>query len=97
MKINLEKIEFHIAVGSCIHKTRNENCFIINNYKDGKIFFTIPNNKDKKKPYKKSLSIQLIKQIFELENYDFKSFPYKDCRRSAAKGILSLLNTLNQK
>jgi hypothetical protein len=93
MKLDKENMIEYLPIGKCIHITRNENYFLISNYKDGKIFFSIPNNNKRDKPYKKSLSIQLIKQIFESKNYDFKSFPYQDCRRSAAKGMISILNS----
>lgn len=93
MKLDREKIIEYLPVGKCIHKTRNENRFLISHYKEEKVFFSIPNNKDRNKPFKKSISIQLIIQIFESYNYDFKTFPYKDCRKSATRGILTIINS----
>jgi hypothetical protein len=91
IKLNEEKIRAKLPIGLCIHKTKKGNCFLISHYRVGRIFFSIPNNNDKNKPYKKSISIQLIIQFFETINYDFSTFPYKDCRKSAAKGILTIL------
>jgi len=92
MKLNQVKIYENLPIGKCIHKTRNENCFFITEYKNEKVFFSIPNNKDNLKPYTKSVSIQLIIEIFNSKNYDFKFFPYKDCRKSATRGIITILN-----
>ncbi len=93
MKLDKEKIIESLPIGKYIHKTRNGNNFLIIEHRNEKIFFSIPNNKDKQKPFKKSISIELIIQIFESDNYDFKTFPYKDCRKSAARGIINILNT----
>jgi len=93
MKLDKEKIIKHLPIGKCIHKTRNENCFLISHFRNEKIFFSIPNNRDDSKPYKKSISIHLIIQIFESNNYDFKTFPYKDCRKSATRGVLNILKS----
>jgi hypothetical protein len=93
MKLDNEKIIQYLPIGKCIHKTRNENCFLISHYLNEKIFFSIPKNHDKSKPHKKSISIQLVIQIFESENYDFKDFTYSDCRKSATRGIINIIKS----
>jgi hypothetical protein len=93
MKLDKEKIIESLPIGKCIHKTRNENNFLIIEHRNEKIFFSIPNNKDIQKPFKKSISYQLIIQVFESTQNDFKTFPYKDCRKSATRGIINILNT----
>lgn len=93
IKLNEEKIRIVLPIGLCIHTTKKGNCFLISHYREGKVFFSIPNNNDRNKPYKKSISIQLIIQIFETIKYDYATFPYKDCRKSVAKGIIAILES----
>lgn len=93
MKLDKEKIIDYLPIGKSIHKTRKENYLVISEYRNDKIFFSIPNNYDKNKTYKKSIPIDLIMQIFETTNYDFKNFPYKDCRKSAVLGIITILKS----
>ena len=89
-----ELIEKKLPVGSCIHKTRKGNKFKIVEFKNEKIFFSIPNNQQPGKFYRKSISIQLIIVIYEMSTFDFKDFQYKDCRKSAARGIINKLKSI---
>jgi len=79
--------------GLVIHTTRNNKQFTIHSIIKNRVYFLIPNNKNPKLPYKKSIPIELIEKIEqEVNNYDFKFFPFKDCRKSAAKGIIRKIN-----
>jgi hypothetical protein len=93
IKLNEEKIRIVLPIGLCIHTTKKGNCFLISHYREGRVFFSIPNNNDKNKPYKKSISILLIIQIFKTIKYDYATFPYNDCRKSVAKRIIAILES----
>lgn len=93
-KINLKYIEEKLPVGTCIHKTSKGNSFKIVEFKTEKVFFSIPNHQQLGKFYKKSISIELISKIYEKPNYDFKSFEYTDCRKSATRGIVKKLKSI---
>jgi hypothetical protein len=93
-KISLKYIEEKLPVGSCIHKTKKGNKFKIVEFKNEKVFFSIPNHKQPGKFYKKSISIELISKIYEKPNFDFKYFDYKDCRRSATRGLINKLKSI---
>lgn len=86
-------IEKKLPVGTCVHKTRKGNKFKIIEFKNEKIFFSVPNNKEVGEFYRKSISIQLIIEIYEKPDFDFKDFQYKDCRKSAARGIINKLKS----
>lgn len=88
-----EIIEKKLPVGSCIHETKKGNKFKIVEFKNEKIFFSIPNNQQPGKFYRKSISIQLIIEIYENSVFDFKDFQYKDCRKSATRGIVNKLKS----
>jgi hypothetical protein len=88
-----ELIKKKLPVGSCIHETRKGNKFKIIEFKNEKIFFSIPNNKELGKIYRKSISIQLIIEIYEKPDFDFKDFQYTDCRKSATRGIINKLKS----
>jgi hypothetical protein len=88
-----ELIEKKLPVGTCVHKTRKGNKFKIVEFKNEKIFFSIPNNKEVGEFYRKSISIQLIIEIYEKPDFDFKDFQYKDCRKSATRGIFNKLKS----
>jgi hypothetical protein len=90
-KIDVKYINLKFPIGTCIHKTRYGNMLKIVKITNEKIFFTIPNHKDVNKPYEKSISIEIIIKIYENIDYDFKKFPFTDCRKSAAKGIITNL------
>ncbi len=89
-----EIIEKKLPVGSCIHETKKGNKFKIVEFKNEKIFFSIPNNQQPGKFYRKSISIQLIIVIYEMSTFDFKDFQYKDCRKSATRGIINKLKSI---
>ena len=89
-----ELIEKKLPVGSCIHKTRKGNIFNIIEFKNEKVFFSIPNNQQPGKFYRKSISIELIVEIYEMSTIDFKEFQYNDCRRSATRGIINKLKLI---
>ena len=89
-----ELIEKKLPVGSCIHKTRKGNIFNIIEFKNEKVFFSIPNNQQPGKFYRKSISIELIVEIYEMLTIDFKEFQYNDCRRSATRGIINKLKLI---
>ena len=89
-----ELIEKKLQVGTCVHKTRKGNKFKIIEFKNEKIFFSIPNNQQPGKFYRKSISIQLIIEIYEMSSFDFKDFQYKDCRKSATRGIINKLKSI---
>jgi hypothetical protein len=89
-----ELIEKKLPVGSCIHKTRKGNKFKIVEFKNEKIFFSIPNNQQPGKFYRKSIPIQLIIEIYENSVFDFIDFHYKDCRKSATRGIINKLKSI---
>ena len=89
-----EIIEKKLPVGSCIHETKKGNKFKIVEFKNEKIFFSIPNNQQHGKFYRKSISIQLIIVIYEMSTFDFKDFQYKDCRKSATMGIINKLKSI---
>jgi hypothetical protein len=93
-KISLKYIEEKLPVGTCIHKTSKGNVFKIVEFKNEKVFFSIPNHQQPGKFYKKSISIERISEIYEKPNYDFKSFEYKDCRNSATKGLIKKLKSI---
>jgi len=78
MMLTKELIEKKLPVGTCIHKTSKGNKFKIVEFKNEKIFFSIPNNKEVGEFYRKSISIQL---------------KYKDCRKSATWGIFNKLKS----
>lgn len=89
-----ELIEKKLPIGTCIHKTRKGNKFKIVEFKNEKIFFSIPNNQQPGNIYRKSISIQLIIEIYEKTAFDFKDFQYKDCRKSATRGIINKLKSI---
>ena len=89
-----ELIENKLPIGTCIHETRRGNKFKIIEFKDEKVFFSIPNNKKLGKIYRKSISIQLIIEIYEKPDFDFKDFQYKDCRKSASRGMINKLKSI---
>lgn len=88
-----ELIEKKLPVGTCVYKTRKGNKFKIVEFKNEKIFFSIPNNKEVGEFYRKSISIQLIIEIYEKPDFDFKDFQYKDCRKSALRGMINKLKS----
>ena len=89
-----EIIEKKLPVGSCIHETKKGNKFKIVEFKNEKIFFSIPNTQQPGKFYRKSISIQLILEIYANSVFDFKDFQYKDCRKSATRGIINKLKSI---
>jgi hypothetical protein len=89
-----ELIKKKLPVGTCIHKTRKGNKFKIVEFKNEKVFFSIPNNQYPGKIYRKSISIQLIIETYENTSYDFKEFQYKDCRKSVTRGIINKLKLI---
>jgi hypothetical protein len=78
-------------LGLVFSKTKKGNKFKIVEFKNEKIFFSIPNNQQPGKFYRKSISIPLIIEIYENPVFDFKDFQYKDCRKSATRGIINKL------
>lgn len=93
-KISLKYIEEQLPVGSCIHKTKKGNSYKIVEFKNEKVFFSIPNHQQPGKFYKKSISIELISEVYENPNYDFKTFEYQDCRKSATRGLMNKLKSI---
>jgi len=93
-KISLKYIEEKLPVGTCIHKTNKGNSYKIVEFKNEKVFFSIPNHKQPGKFYKKPISIELISEIYEKPNYDFKYFEHKDCRKSATRGLIKKLKSI---
>ena len=89
--LTLKLIKEKLPIGTCIHATRKGSKYKIVEYKDDKIFFSIPNYKFFGKYYKKSIAIELIIDIYKSKEFDFKELSYKDCRRSASKGIIEKL------
>lgn len=87
--LNLQKI---IKKGSIIHVTNRGNVFRFIEFKNKKLFFSIPNHNDSVSPYIKSISeeqfCKLLKKIIQKKILTKDDFPFQDCRKSAFYGFL---------
>ena len=90
--LNLKKI---LKEGSIIHFTNRGNSFRFIEFKNEKLFFSIPNHNDSKSPYIKSISeeqfCKLLNKIIQKKILNKEDFPFHDCRKSAFYGFLHYL------
>jgi hypothetical protein len=94
----LEELLKKLKKGKIIHETNKGNHFKFVEYRNHRLYFSIPCHKAPFKPYKKSITDEqfcklikkLLKKILITEN-----FPFHDCRKSAFYGFAKIY--LNQR
>jgi len=81
-----------IEKGTIIHTTNRGNKFHFVEFRDRKLFFSIPNHITPQNPNIKSISEEqfcsLLKKLIEKNTLTKEDFPFQDCRKSAFYGFL---------
>lgn len=81
-----------IKKDTIIHVTNRNNEFRFVEFRDNKLFFSIPNHITPQKPNIKSISevqfCNLLEKLIEKKSLTKKDFPFQDCRKSAFYGFL---------
>ncbi len=88
----LSELLKNIKKGAIIHITNKGNYFYFVEFRDKKMFFSIPNHITPQKPNIKSISEEqfcnLLKKLIEKKTLTKEDFPFQDCRKSAFYGFL---------
>lgn len=79
--------------GTTIHTTNRGNSFHFIEFRDGKLFFSIPNHKTPQNPNIKSITeVQfciLLEILIKNKTLIKEDFPFQDCRKAAFYGFVN--------
>ena len=85
----------YLTPNKVIYKSKNNNRYHFKEYKNGRLYFDIPNSITPKKPNIKSITVEqfckLLLELFKKKILRTNDFPFKDCRIAGLYGFINVL------